>query len=427
MISRRDVIRELDRKKGVADWVVVEREQELATVDERRPVTRSEQRTRLSLIVRVDRPLGRGSTLLELDATEGDAGAIVEQAIQLASAAIGPTWRSVPPAAPASVDVLDPALGDDANLADAARAIAKTTTVKGASVKTRCTILRETVAVQAHSGFHDEWSASTYRTESSIAVGKRSLEIVRAARRAADLGLVEAIDEAAGDLRALGRATTPPAISHGEPLDLVLATDAMLHGAGLGVWSVFAVQADSTLERQGLTRYRPGNPIAPGAPQVPDPLTITSDGAIDFALESSPVSEDGDAIRRFALVERGVCRGLALTMREAALRGRDPNGGVRNLVIEPGAWNGALPRRTLEIRRLRALSIDHYTGDASLEIALAIDHDGEAHRPFAGGTVRVDLIAALARAKRRAALVPLSRGAYVGPPSVLIENIELVA
>ena len=79
-------------------------------------------------------------------------------------------------------------------------------------------------------------------------------------------------------------------------------------------------------------------------------------------------------MRRWTLVERGVAAGLALSPREAALRGRNPNGGVRNLVVETGAWNGtATGDRVVEIRRLRSLSIDPYTGDASLEIALGVD------------------------------------------------------
>src|SRR5437868_1530326 len=81
------------------------------------------------------------------------------------------------------------------------------------------------------------------------------------------------------------------------------------------------------------------------------PTTITSDGARDYGLRSAPVGEEGDAIRKFPLIERGISSGLALSMREAALRGQDPNGGVRNLVIAPGLWNGTLARRTLRVRR----------------------------------------------------------------------------
>ncbi len=426
MITRRDLVRALTREKRVADWVVIERAQELGVVDELRSVTRRETRSRIAIIIHTDTALGRGTAQLALDAIEGNSSTIVVQGLALAGAAIGTAWKSVPPAAPANVVVIDPALAK-ADLVEAARQVVKATRPDGASARLRCSVLREHVAVQAHSGFHESWIAAELRADALVSVGDRSLELTREARRSADLQLHDALASAITDLRELASAGAPPTIAAGEQVDLVLDTDAMLHGEGLGVWSVFAVQADSTLERQGLTRYRPGTPIVPGAAQAPEPLTITSNGDLPFALRSAPVGEDGDAVRRFALVERGVATGLALTMREAALRGLDPNGGVRNLVIAPGVWAGGRTRRTIEIRRLRALSIDRFTGDASLEIALAFDRDGDATRAFTGGTVRLDLVAALAHARRRAANQPYQRGAYAGPPSVLIEGIELIA
>src|SRR5258705_11453114 len=120
-----------------------------------------------------------------------------------------------------------------------------------------------------------------------------------------------------------------------------------------------------------------------------------------------------------------MCVGLGLSAREAARRGRDPNGGVRNLVVKPGTWGEVIPpQRTIEIRRLRALAIDPYTGDANLELALAIDHRGDAKQPFTGGTLYLDLVAALARARRSAARI--QRGPYFGPAAVLIEDAELI-
>jgi hypothetical protein len=117
---------------------------------------------------------------------------------------------------------------------------------------------------------------------------------------------------------------------------------------------------------------------------------------------------------------------VGLDMREAALRKRDPNGGVRNLLVSTGTWDGKpVGERTIEVHRLRALAIDPFTGDASLEIALATDHRAGATTVFSGGTVRLDLVAALARARRSAA--DLQRGAYVGPAAVLIEDATLLA
>lgn len=418
MITRRDLIRAVSRERRVADWVVIERVADVHVVDQFRQVTRRELRSSFTVVLHVDSALGRGSARITVDAGQSTATAVAARALSLATTAVGPGWRSVPPAAPARVTVEDREL--PADLGEAARPLVA---LASDTVRVRAEISREQAAIQAKSGFHEEWPSTQLRLEALVSDGQRSLELVREARRLAEL--VEAgpaaLAAALEDLTSLQTAQAAPTL--GEPVDIVLGADALLHDNALGVWSVFAVQADATLERKGLTRYREGLPIVPGAAQVPEPLTITSDGSIDHALRSAPVGEDGDAVRKFDLVERGISAGLALTMREAALRGRDPNGGIRNLVIAPGTWDGTPVRRTIEIKRLRALSVDPYTGDASLEIALAFDNG----RPFSGGTIRLDLLAALSRARRRKADKPLRRGAYVGPPAVLIERVELLA
>ncbi|MCX5745311.1 MAG: hypothetical protein NT062_22775 [Proteobacteria bacterium] len=99
---------------------------------------------------------------------------------------------------------------------------------------------------------------------------------------------------------------------------------------------------------------------------------------------------------------------------------------MRNLVVSLGTWNQRpLPGvRTIELRRLRALAIEPYTGHATLEIALGVEHAAGTTRAFAGGTIRLDLVAALASARRSGTL--LRRGPYVGPDAVLIDTAELV-
>ncbi|MEO8701851.1 MAG: metallopeptidase TldD-related protein [Kofleriaceae bacterium] len=417
VINRRELIRALLRR-NVADWVVIERVQELAVIDEATRARRRETRTRITTILHHDSPRGRGSATISVVAGDGSANTLVEQAVALALVATGQAWKSVPPAAPAQVEVIDPKLAKD--LDEAAAGVLRA--VHRPNVQATVSVMREQIAVQAKSGFHDDWPASEFRVDALVSTTDRSLEVVRQHRRADALDLDRAIAEATTDLASYANAGAPT----GGTCNLALTTDALLHGHGLGVWSVFATQADSELERQGLTRYRIGAPIAPGSGDLHEPLTISSDGSLDFALRSAPIGEDGDAVRRFALVDRGIAVGVGLDMREAALRKRDPNGGVRNLVVGVGTWDGKpVGPRTVEVRRLRALSIDPFTGDASLELALAFDHRDGQSVPFTGGTVRLDLVSTLARARRSAADV--KRGAYVGPAAVMIEGVELIA
>ncbi|HEY1559186.1 MAG TPA: metallopeptidase TldD-related protein, partial [Kofleriaceae bacterium] len=372
------------------------------------------------LTVHVDTGDGRGSTRLALDGSAEDPTDLAMRAAELARASLGPAWRSAPQAAIAHVKLTDDTLASAEPLAAADGLVRALRRPPGLAVSAVATVVREQVHAMARDGFGATWLASRVGVELLVAAGERSLAISRDARQLADLELDRALADAAAELDALAHAGAPEP----GPCALVLAGDALLHGE-LGVWQAFASQADAAVEREGLTRYREHMPIVPGADQVPEPLTIASDGALDYGTRSAPLGDEGDAVRRFLLVERGIAVGLGLSPREAALRDRDPNGGVRNLVVATGTWSGAAgeagPGRVVEVRRLRALAIDPYTGVASLELALAFDGG----KPFAGGTVRLDLIAALAHAHRSRKRI--RRGAYEGPAAVWIERAELIA
>lgn len=407
MIDPRALGRALARR-GAAAWTVIVRDQHLARVDH--DVTRSEQRTRIHVTAHVDTPSGRGTARLALDALAGSTDAIADRALALAHAGLGPVWSSPAPAAPARVDL------DDGSLHDPAAA-AKAALPTHAGTSASISALREVVSVTTHAGFHYAWPATLIRLDALVAHADRSLAVTRASRTLDGLESEAAFSEAAPDLELLAAAHEPVA----GPCTLVLTADALLHD-GLGVWSAFIPQADAATERQGLTRYREHAPIAEGATTAIDPLSIESNGALPYGLESSPLGDEGEAVRRWPLVERGVAAGLSLAPREAALRAREPNGGVRNLVVAPGTWDGSIPGdRVLEVRRLRSLVIDPYTGDASLEIALALDRGV----PIAGGSIRIDLIAALAHARRSTTM--LTRGAYTGPAVVALGDAYLLA
>jgi hypothetical protein len=401
----------------LADWVVVERDQMIGVIDSR--ARREEHRVRWQLTVHADTPAGRGTARVALDADDGDPDRIVEDAVTLARLSVGPAWTTILQAAPARVELADPALLLGTVL-DAAELLGRLLPRRpDAELEPCVTVLRERVALHSRSGFHAEWRATFARATALVIAAGRSLEVVREARRADELELPATIDDAIADLRLLATAGAPVL----GPCALMLSGDGLLFG-GLGVWEVFASQADAVVARQGLTRYHEHAVIVAGADQVAEPLSITSNGARPFGVRSAPVGDDGDAVRTFPLVDRGIAAGLGLDPREAALLHRDPNGGVRNLGVALGTWDlttAPAGVRVIDVHRLRGLAIDPYTGDGDLEISLAIDRATGA--PFTGGTVRLDLIDALARARRSAR--SLRRGPYEGPAAILIEHAEL--
>ncbi len=107
MISRRALTSALEDRR-VSDWVVVERDQELATATDTR--SRTDDRTRWIVVVHHDATGGRGSARLDIGARDGSARDLVDQALALARNTLGPPWRSTAPAAPAKVDIADAAL-----------------------------------------------------------------------------------------------------------------------------------------------------------------------------------------------------------------------------------------------------------------------------------------------------------------------------
>lgn len=444
MIALRDLVQRLARRK-VPAWTVFERVQDIATVDERHAIERHEHRARLTLTLHDDQPRGRGSARIELDSHARDltADGILDHALAIARANLGPAWVAAPPAAPAKVALADPALLQRELDAAARNTLLALRRPVGVAVSARLQLCRDKCAIAASSGFHLSWPETSIQADAWLRASPGSpdkqsvgaqLHIIRSARRIDDLALDAALAEAADDLALLATANdeqVPAGLCA-----LCLGPDALLHGGGLGIWQIFAELADAATERQGLQPFRLRTELAPGAAQRAEPLAIHSDGALDFAPRSAPVSDEAIAVRRFPLVEGGVAVGLALDAREAALRQTAPNAGIANLVVALGTWPGLdaspsvpaamqlRPTRVIEVRRLRALDLDPRTAIATLDLALGIEHrPGAAPTPFTGGTIHLELLPALALAQRSAR--SLHRGAYRGPASILVPVAHL--
>jgi predicted Zn-dependent protease len=334
------------------------------------------------------------------------------------------------PAAPAQVATADPALGehrvDDAAAAIAAacEAAARTaapalTRLAGGDVaiaELAVEVVRERVDVGTSQGLHVRWDATEARVALLLVSGNRTTWARARARRRADLRLAELLATAAERLGGLAQAGPPPPGAY--PVVLRLAALAPDDGT-LGVWAGFAAQADAALVRHGLSRYRPGHPVADGAAADPEPLTITSDGTLPYGLASAPLGDQGEPVRRFVLVERGVARELAFDQREAGLAGERPNGGVRNLVVAPGATPAAalaVGGPVLDVASLAWVELDPRTAQLSAGVEYGTLRDGDRAQPITGAVIRGDAIAALAHGQRSADTA--ARGAYQGPIAI---------
>jgi predicted Zn-dependent protease len=411
----RELTAALAARGAASEWVAVERRRRIGTTERGALVRDDEQRT-LSAVLHRDTITGRGSARFALDSDMRSLDSVVDDALTRAAGAVGPAWRMAAAAAPARVRIADPALERGAASTLAGEVAAEATAIAGelglAVERITAEVVREDVALATSQGIEMRWRATEATVRAVVASGTRVREVAVGARRRTDLALRRELEEARRRLAGIADAEELPRGS----LAIALPAGLLVGGpGGLGMLEVFAAQADAGADRLGLSRYRHGQPVAPGAAAIAEPLTIGSDGTISFAPLSAPMADDGAPVRRFTLVDRGVALGVALDPREAALRRRPPNAGVRNLVVAAGTASPDELRAepVLELDDLAWLDVDAATGEVAAGVGLATLRDGGRSRIVSGGVVRFDAIAALALARRSATVV--RRGAYVGP------------
>lgn len=427
MITLEQLVAELKKSKhsGSADWSVIERVIRRGTARPAAGYHRIDDEVRIDLVMHHDVGRGRGTGEVELTGDHADDPVVlIAEAEARALAMVGPAWTTPPPAAPAKVDVADPAL-DDITPATAPTALVGLPAATDAEAVVERTAVRLATGGVSGRALTAKWTETRVAVRALIERDGRSLAITAEARRIADLGLDARVGRAYAELGDRATATVPAPGTY----TVVLRAAAHAHG-GYGIWGALVAQADGALVRQGLSRYKLGDEIAPRAALVDEPLDVVSDGTVPFAIRSAPAGDRGEPVRRFAVVERGVARGLSLDQREGALAHRDPNGGIRNLVIPGGATSladlitpvgaGAI----VDVDRLAWLDLDPRTGLAVARIAAGgIRTTAGGRAPIAGGTLRFDAIAAVAAARR--SRDQLTDGAVAGPAAIRLDAIQL--
>jgi predicted Zn-dependent protease len=468
---------------AVNEFVAIEREGSVAALHHHAPARkpagaertgpprtrRSIEGRHIDLTVYRDVRRGRGSSRLRVagSMSRPDMAQLVDQAAKRAARSLEPAWSLPPPAAPARVDVADAALPRD--LMSAALALEEQLhDLLGKHDDDRVDLMlrglrvdaaRDRVTVRTSRGFMHVFDQTMLsmamvlaardagQVEPGMQPGVDSIRV--RGRRVADLDLGGAIGRAARHLSDRQRAEpTPPGRYDLVLSDSALTPDAVtemsrelhawhepehqpLRGAAeYGWFGPLVAQADARVVREGLARYLPGQPIYRGRPDPSaDLLTVASDGALPFGLLSQPVGAQGEPVRRFTLVERGVAAGLALDLREAALRGVMANGGVRNLHVAPGSTPedalhqpDALP--LLHAVAIDWLEIDTRSGELVAALGLGYRQSGAgAKTPVTGGVIRGNVFELWAGA--RLAANEVTAGWYRGPGAVRFGDVRI--
>ncbi len=433
-MSFEQALQALRGQRVAREWVVTARARRSATVEHgERELRRLDDHARVAGVVHRDLTTGRGSGRFVV---EGEARTLaIDRALVQAGVAVGPSWSMAAPAAPARVALDDAALGED--LEAAAEAI---TTLVFDAVRARRVLALAGGAIEVT----DVRAIVTRdaRRVASLARPGRALDRDRDRRaRAAAPGRSRDRDPRARaparrpradrDHRRGRRAPRHRrcrAAAGGARYPIVLRLAALAPLEGHGLWAALVAQADAATVRRGLSRYRPGQPIVAGADTVGEPLTIASDGTLPYGLDSAPLGDDGEPVRRFTVIARGKAVELASDLREAALAETQPNGGFRNLVVEPGASPAAAlitsdEGPVLDVASFTWIDVDPATGRFAAGIELAHLREGDRAVPVTGAVVRGDSIAALASARRAAEVT--TRGGYRGPVALRLAPLPV--
>lgn len=405
-------LRRVIGERRLGDWVITDRNRHslACALHGSAQRWRREERAEVQVLVRRDSPGGRGTGVALARDRQGDPRALIGLAVARAEAAIGAPWSTPPPAAIAKVALFEDA-GEAAAEALLAEVRARAHAAGAELAEAEVRVCHDELTLVSAQGFSLSWRESTLELSAELVRGERGALVRRAARRAAELGLGEAIDRAAQRCAPVAKAAPIPTA----PVYLELTDEAMLGADELGVWRALVTQTEAAAARRGLTRHPSGTVL--GLAEVP--LDVWSNGVLPFGLESAPVGSEGEAVRRFPLVAGGKLAELGLGPMEAALRRRAPNGGVRNLEVAAGAGE-ASRGPTLVVHHLAHLQIDPMTGTAHGELGYATDEQG---RVLEHGGFSLELVHALATAER--AREPVRRGAYLGPRWIRLGPVAL--
>jgi predicted Zn-dependent protease len=374
----------------------------------------------LSALLFRDSDTGRGSARVDLAGEdEAAAGAMLAAAAEQAALAVGPGWVLPPPAAPARVEVADPEV--IGNLAGVVAEMSAQLTRTRALAIVRAELTAELITHRVASSheFVSEYQETRLSFDVTLSGGSRRRG---AGRRLGAGNFFEALDRARGHDRVRGSARPIEPATY----DLVLGPEAVAMPR-FGCFAPLVAQASGERIRLGLSRYRPGQKVfARGG----DDFTLVSDGTIPFGVLSAPFGPLGEPVRRFVLIEDGKAVDASLDLREGALAGVPPNGGVRNLVLSPGGETAAAlsepgDRPLLTVLELAWLDADPLSGDLTAEVALAsLEQAGKPPAVVAGGLLSGNAYELLGRARRSRDTG--EAGWYRGPKALRIDRVEVV-
>ncbi len=380
------LLRELQSAKVVDEYIVsvskinaLRRQLTKGHAEERR------EGGRLEAKIFIDRGLGRGHSHFYVPPRAALRG-LIQDSAERALGALGPSWRLQPPSAPALLDVLEQAW-----TGELAKSIDLLTEQFQAHLPSGMRLLDGSIEIEVldsrsilSNGFDNHFGSTRARISVRLQATKGiPVQMEIDVRRQSDIRWLAQFENAK---RSSLDGTAAVANESGQ-CDLLLMSSAYSPraDADYGIWTPLAQQCSAGLAAEGMARYLVGQPILRN-PALADPLTLHSDGTRDFGLRSAPFDEDGQAVRRFTIVNNGRAAGQSVSYREAARQEIRANGGVRNLVVE----SGKMTLDELKTPGARPLIVVHSLSDLHTEarggLMLRLGNSERRVRDAAGAT-----------------------------------------
>jgi predicted Zn-dependent protease len=344
----------------------------------------------------VDHNAGRGDALFHID-PDADLTRQLEDAARWARASLGPAWRLPPAAAPARVAtsdsewLLDPDRALDSAAVDLIALLSSSLSLPKVSLSLR----RSTRRVIASTGFdNSETSTRLIVHGTAKASGGAEVPLYISAGHKRALQFAMELETAAKRSLATHNAEAVPSGDYDVALDIEAYAPNDSQNAG------FFEPLVRKSHGGAFERLHARQPVSAASAIKGEKLTLESDGTIDHAARSAAFGDSGEPVRRFTLVRDGIAADSALDLRQAALKGTLPNGGVRNLVVGSGTQTAAeLLTENSERPLLHVHRVEGWRGDAMLApIAWATLQSKGDSKPVRGGVIVGDLFQQLAHA-----------------------------
>ncbi len=361
----------------------------------------------------------RGSASAFLVGDEGD-GERVRTALTAASLALNPPYRL--PEGPASYPAI--ALGAE-RMPDRDELVAWQAKVRkeieSAGAKASHLEIfasRHKSSVEASNGRSHAWRGDRYLLDLVVAAGEgdasTEFRLMRESRLLDGLLPDAVLERAIQAVRDRGRATLPPTgrmavvLPASELATLLMAISVHTNGQYLVTGMLQKKVGEALIEAEG------------------DPITITGDPTLPYAVASTPTDRSTVPGRPLPLLEGGVIRNMHTDHQFAAYLGVEPTGPVGTLVWAPGT-SSAVDLLTdgpvLEVLAFSANMPDPMTGAFAAEIKMGYLHRGGERVPIAQGSVTGNVFEALRRC-RLSRETEQDKG-YFGPAMVRFEQLQV--